>query len=89
MNNLHIISAEFEALVNEHHEEKRKLHEAILSLRQECRKLNGVIKEQASFTYSALANPATEKLSTKPAGNGHSIVPIVRHSSDCSVTVNM
>ena len=38
LNNLHIIMAEFDTLMKTHNTEKKKLHEHILVLRQECKK---------------------------------------------------
>eukprot|EP00750_Incisomonas_marina_P002140 INCI12104.2.p1 GENE.INCI12104.2~~INCI12104.2.p1 ORF type:complete len:868 (-),score=165.19 INCI12104.2:102-2705(-) len=58
MNNLHIITAEFEALVQSHNLEKKKLHESILELRHECRKQAQQLKEQAEFAFSQIADPA-------------------------------
>jgi hypothetical protein len=49
MNNLHILTAEFETLVMVHNGEKRKLHESILLLRQECRKQAHMLEEQVSL----------------------------------------
>ena len=53
MNNLHIITAEFEALVQSHNLEKKKLHESILELRHECRKQAQQLKEQVRISIDS------------------------------------
>ena len=52
LNNLHIIMAEFDTLMKTHNTEKKKLHEHILVLRQECKKQ--AIQLEAQVRQSSL-----------------------------------
>ena len=67
-NNLHIVAAEFEAMVQNHNTEKKKLHENILVLRRECRKQARLLEEQVSSVLLFTQNRSvTQRPVVKPA----------------------